>query len=201
MGKMKIYDISQEVFGCDIYPGDEAPARREALRMSRGDLYNLTSFSMCAHNGTHIDAPFHFLEDGDTVEQLPLERLVGECYVSAQNEDIDGGKARQILADAKGIDRILIKGTGIVTLSAAQAFAEAGIGLIGVEGLSVGPEDAPMAVHKALLGAKVVLLEGIRLDGVAEGVYFLNAAPICLAGSDGAPCRAILIELPLTKGE
>ncbi len=191
---MKIYDISQEVFGCAVYPGDEAPSKREEMRMSRGDLYNLTSFSMCAHNGTHIDAPFHFLEDGDTVEQIPLEKLVGNCYVSQQNEDIDAGKAHQILTCAKGINRILIKGTGTVTLSAARVFAEAAIDLIGVEGQSVGPEDAPMAVHNVLLGARVVLLEGIRLDGIGEGVYFLNAAPLSLAGSDGAPCRAILME-------
>ncbi len=190
---MKIYDISQEVFGCQVYPGDESPAMREALRMSRGDLYNLTSFSMCAHNGTHIDAPFHFLEDGATIDQLPLEKLVGTCYVSEQKEDLDAEKARQILADAQGIRRILIKGTGVVTLAAAQVFGAAGIDLIGVEGQSVGPVDAPMAVHQALLGAKVVLLEGIRLDAVSEGVYFLNAAPLSLAGSDGAPCRAILI--------
>ncbi len=162
--------------------------------MARGDLYNLTSFSMCAHNGTHIDAPFHFLENGDTVEQLPLGKLVGDCYVSEQNENIDTENARQILAGAKGIKRILIKGTGVVTLAAAQVFAEAAVDLIGVEGQSVGPENAPMAVHKVLLGARVVLLEGVRLGGVAEGVYFLNAAPISLAGSDGAPCRAILIE-------
>lgn len=191
---MKIYDISQEVFGCAVYPGDEAPSKREDLRISRGSLYNLTSFSMCAHNGTHIDAPFHFLEAGATVEQLPLEKTVGECYVSQQNEDIDGEKARQILTCAKGIRRILIKGAGIVTLAAARVFAQAGIHLIGVEGLSVGPVEAPMAVHKLLLGAGVVLLEGIRLGCVAEGVYFLNAAPISLAGCDGAPCRAILIE-------
>ncbi len=191
---MKIYDISQEVFGCAVYPGDEAPSRREDLRISRGDLYNLTSFSMCAHNGTHIDAPFHFLEDGDTVEQIPLEKLVGNCYVSEQNADIDTEKARQILIDANDIKRILIKGAGVVTLAAAQVFAEADIDLIGVESQSVGPEDAPMAVHKVLLGAKVVLLEGIRLGCVEEGMYFLNAAPISLAGSDGAPCRAILIE-------
>ncbi len=191
---MKIYDISQEVFGCEVYPGDDIPFKRENLRISRGELYNLTSFSMCAHNGTHIDAPFHFLEDGDTVEQIPLEKLVGDCYVSQQNEDIDAEKAHQILTRAKGIGRVLIKGTGIVTLSAAQVFAEAGVDLIGVEGLSVGPVDAPMAVHKVLLSAKVVLLEGIRLGCVMEGVYFLNAAPISLAGSDGAPCRAILIE-------
>ena len=61
---MKIYDISQEVFNCRVYPGDPAPERRRLSSMEDGSLYNLTAFSMCAHNGTHIDAPFHFLKDG-----------------------------------------------------------------------------------------------------------------------------------------
>ncbi len=191
---MKIYDISQEVFGCRVYPGDTAPCKSADMRMSRGDLYNLTSFSMCAHNGTHIDAPFHFLESGDTVERIPLEKLIGQCYVTAQNADIDAMKAREILSAAEGIRKILIKGEGVVTLEAAQVFAAAGLDLIGVESQTVGPESGPMAVHKVLLSAKVVLLEGIRLHEIAESVYFLNAAPLNLSGSDGAPCRAILIE-------
>ncbi len=191
---MKIYDISQEVFGCAVYPGDKAPCKHEDMRMSRGELYNLTSFSMCAHNGTHIDAPFHFIEDGDTVEQIPLYKLVGECFVSEQNTDIDGIKATDILLRAKDIRRILIKGSGAVTLEAARAFADAGVELLGVESQTVGPESAPMAVHKVLLAAKTVLLEGVRLTDVAEGVYFINAAPISLGGADGAPCRAILLE-------
>ena len=82
----------------------------------------------------------------------------------------------------------------MVTLEAAEVFAKAGICLIGGESQSVGPEDAPMAVHKVLLAAEVVLLEGIRLQEVPEGVYFLNAAPISLAGADGAPCRAVLVD-------
>ncbi len=191
---MKIYDISQAVFGCKVYPGDAAPAMQADMRMDRGDLYNLTSFSMCAHNGTHIDAPFHFFAEGDTVEKIPLHKFLGACYVTAQDGDMDAAKAREILSAAGGFPKILIKGKGVVTLEAAEVFAEAGLDLIGVEGLSVGPEDAPMAVHKVLLGAQVVLLEGIRLKEVSEGVYFLNAVPLNLSGADGAPCRAILLE-------
>ena len=71
---------------------------------------------------------------------------------------------------------------------------DANILLIGNESQTVGPENAPMEVHLILLGAGVVLLEGIRLAKVPEGVYLLNAAPLNLAGADGAPCRAILIE-------
>mgnify|MGYP002518949743 CR=1 FL=1 len=79
----------------------------------------------------------------------------------------------------------------------ARVFAENGVDLIGNESQTVGPEDAPMEVHKILLGADVVLLEGIRLAEVPEGVYLLSAAPLALAGADGAPCRAILAEWPL----
>ncbi len=89
----------------------------------------------------------------------------------------------------------MIKGPAEVSLEAAQAFAAAGILLLGNESQTVGPEDAPMAVHQLLLGADVALLEGIRLAEITEGTYFLNAVPLNLSGADGAPCRAILIEL------
>ncbi|MBR5126924.1 MAG: cyclase family protein, partial [Roseburia sp.] len=193
------YDISQEVFSCEVYPGDMAPQKLEDMRMERGDLYNLTSFQMCAHNGTHVDAPFHFFEDGKTVEMLALEKMIGPSFVVEHDGLVTAEDAREIIAEVEKADkeaakRILIKGDAVVTLEAAEVFAEAGIWLIGGESQSVGPEDAPMAVHKVLLAAEVVLLEGIRLQEVPEGVYFLNAAPISLAGADGAPCRAVLVD-------
>ena len=72
--EMKIYDISQEVFGCQVYPGDPTPKKRVISSMEKGDLYNLTAFSMCAHNGTHIDAPFHFIKYGKTVDCNGVQR-------------------------------------------------------------------------------------------------------------------------------
>ena len=78
---MKIYDLSQEVFSCEVYPGDPKPERRVLNSIEKGDLYNLTEFSMCAHNGTHIDAPFHFIKDGKTVDEVCLESFVGMSYV------------------------------------------------------------------------------------------------------------------------
>ena len=199
---MKLYDISQEVFGCAVYPGDPAPKKESLSRMETGDLYNLTAFSMCAHNGTHVDAPYHFIEDGKTVEQIPLEKTVGLCFVADWKGILDGEGARQILRRAtltvrESARRILLKGDAIVSADAARVFAEGGVDLIGNESQTVGPEDAPMEVHRILLGADVVLLEGIRLKDVPEGVYFLSAAPLALAGADGAPCRAILVEWPL----
>ncbi len=195
---MKIYDISQAVFGCEVYQGDKPPTKREDKSIANGDLYNLTYFEMCAHNGTHIDAPLHFLDGGDTVEQIPLEKTVGNCYVVEQNEDITASIAKNILARAReyGGDfqrRILIKGKGVMLEDGARIFAQSGVFLVGVESQSVGSEQSPIPVHKILLGEKAVLLEGIRLGDIAQGCYFLVAAPLNLNECEGAPCRAILI--------
>lgn len=195
---MKIYDISQEVFGCQVYPGDPTPKKMVISSMEKGDLYNLTAFSMCAHNGTHIDAPFHFIKDGKTVDSVSLDTFIGMAYVAEYNGIVSADDATEILEKAKkqnseAAKRILIKGDAEVSAEAAKVFAESNILLLGNESLTVGPENAPMEVHLILLGAGTVLLEGIRLAEVSEGVYFLNAAPLNLSGADGSPCRAILI--------
>ena len=196
---MKIYDISQEVFSCCVYPGDPTPEKKLLSSMEKGELYNLTAFHMCAHNGTHIDAPFHFLKDGKTVDQLRLEAVVGMACVVQHQGVVSGEDAVRILKKAKessaeGAKRILIRGEAEISAEAAAVFAGERILLLGNESQSVGSEDAPMEVHRILLSAGVVLLEGVRLAEVAEGVYFLNAAPLNLSGADGAPCRAILID-------
>ena len=197
---MKIYDISQEVFSCVVFPGDPAPRKETLCSMDQGALYNLTAFSMCAHNGTHVDAPRHFLNDGKTVDQLSLSRVVGYAYVTEHNGVVSAEDAERILAAAEArkgdaAKRILLKGAAEVSLEAAKVFAQAGILLIGNESQTVGPETAPMAVHHVRLGAETVLLEGVRLGAVPEGVYLLSAAPLSLAGAEGAPCRAILIDM------
>ena len=191
---MKIYDISQEIFSCRVYPGDPKPERTTLCATDAGDLYNLTAFSMCAHNGTHIDAPFHFLPGGKTVEQMDLSTFVGDCYVARHHGDVTASDATAILQKAAGAKRILIAGAATVTADAADVFANSGICLLGNESQTVGPENAPMQVHKILLSKDVALLEGVILTDVAEGHYFLSAAPLSLAGADGAPCRAYLIE-------
>lgn len=191
-----IIDITQEVFSCKVFPGDPAPAIQRVLSTEQGDICNLTAFSMCAHNGTHVDAPFHFLPDGNTIEKISLEAFVGDCFVARFEGDLTANDAANILkkANAAGAsERILIAGKATVTAEAAQVFAQAKIKLLGNESQTVGPEDAPMEVHKILLGTDVVLLEGIVLADVDEGKYFLSAAPLNLGGCDGAPCRAFLI--------
>ena len=197
---MKIYDISQEVFSCVVFPGDPEPQREIMNDMNKGDLYNLTAIHMCAHNGTHVDAPYHFINDGKTIDKVALENFVGPCYVAEHEGVVTAEDVQEILqkatdTNADAAKRILIKGNAEVSLESAEVFAKEKIFLVGNESQTVGPENAPMAVHKVLLGADVVLLEGIRLSEVPEGVYLLNAAPLNLAGADGAPCRAILMEM------
>ncbi len=203
---MEIFDISQEVFGCVVFPGDPAPERKVLMKISDGAVCNLTAFSMCAHNGTHVDAPYHFYADGKTLDNVALERFVGYAYVAAHEGDITAedakeilNKARKAISESAGAHpdadkRILIKGKAVLTEEGAKVFAENDILLYGNESQPVGPEDAPKAVHLIMLGAEIVLLEGIRLSHVEDGIYLLNAAPINLGGSDGAPCRAILIK-------
>ena len=191
-----IYDISQEVFSCQVYPGDPAPARQKLQSIERGDVCNLTAFSMCAHNGTHLDAPYHFLRDGKTIDQMDLSVFVGPAWVTHRTGDISAPQAREILAAASlagAGERLLIGGPAVISGEAARVFAGGGVLLVGNESQSVGPESAPAEVHRILLRAGTALLEGIRLGRVPEGRYLLCAAPLNLGGSDGAPCRAVLI--------
>ena len=154
---------------------------------------------MCVHNGTHVDAPLHFIQNGKGIDKIEIEKFIGPSYVESHTGDVTAQDAMDILKRAQQLQenaqkKILIKGKAVITLEAAQVFADAGIDLVGNESQTVGPEDAPMAVHLVLLGAGLVLLEGIRLADVPDGVYILNCAPLNLTETDGAPCRAILID-------
>ena len=202
---MKVYDISQEVFSCAVFEGDPQPEKTVVMKISEGDICNLSEFKMCAHNGTHVDAPFHFCNDGKKIDEVSLERFVGYCYVAIHDGDLTADDAKRILEKAKKAEiddegaghdaskRILVKGDVTVTEEAAGVFASAGIFLYGNESQTVGPLESPKQVHLTMLGAEIVLLEGIRLSAVEEGIYLLNAAPLNLGGADGAPCRAILM--------
>lgn len=191
-----VFDISQEVFSCRVFPGDPAPEQRRIMETANGDICNLTAISMCAHNGTHIDAPYHFLENGKTVDRISLSVFVGDCFVAKCTGNLTAESAAEILRAAEkagAAERILIAGKAVVTAEAARVFAAAGVLLLGNESQTFGPEDAPAEVHHILLSAGIVLLEGIVLNGIPAGKYFLSAAPLNLGGCDGAPCRAYLI--------
>ena len=191
---MKIYDITQELFSCAVFPGDPKPEKRILATIGDGSPYNLISFSMCAHNGTHVDAPAHFIADGKTVDQLDLSVFVGDCYVARHEGDVTAAHAEAILRRADNAERILVAGKATLTEAAAEVFAAGQIKLYGNESQTVGPENAPMQVHKILLGKGIAPLEGVVLKNVPQGRYFLSAAPLNLGGAEGAPCRAYLVD-------
>ena len=197
---MNVYDISQELLSCKVYPGDPVPSVTGLCSIGNGDLYNLSSLTLCVHNGTHIDAPAHFIKDGKTVEQLSLNAMVGECCVFEHQGVMTVQQAQNFVDRARSLSkesavRILFKGDSVISADAAQVFAKSGILLLGVESQSVGPIDAPMKVHMILLEKEVVLLESLCLDAVSkEGKYLLSAAPLNIAGIEGSPCRAVLID-------
>lgn len=190
---MKIYDITQELFTSEVYPGDVPPTYIRKLDIKKGAPCNVTILNMCAHNGTHVDAPYHFHDDGKAIDELDLSKCIGNCSVVEFKEQPDVSQMKKVLD--KSEKRLLIKGEVVVTIELARLMNEYNLELIGIEGQSVGPAEAPREVHLELLGKEVVVLEGVRLTEVPEGNYLLSAAPIKLGGSDGAPCRAVLIEL------
>ena len=135
---------------------------------------------------------------GKAVDSIDLDAFIGLAYVAQHHGIVSADDAAAILENAKkqnpeAVKRILIKGDAEVSSEAAKAFAASNMRLLGNEPQTVGPPNAPMEVHRVLLGAGIILLEGIRLKEVSEGVYFLNAAPLNLSGADGSPCRAVLI--------
>lgn len=193
---MKVYDIAQEVLSCRVYPGDPIPKAEQLVAIGKnGAIYNMTSLSMCNHNGTHVDAPAHFIENGTTIDQMPVDTFVGPCIVVRHEGDVTADDAQRMLRLAGDAERLLIAGPAVVTAEAAEVFAASSLRLIGNESQSVGPVNAPAAVHRLLLGRGMALLEGVVLDGIPEGRYILSAAPLNLAGCEGAACRAVLIDL------
>lgn len=183
---MQIYDITQELFSSVVFPGDPVPSYERVRSMDEGSICNLTTVSMCAHNGTHMDAPFHFIKDGITIEQLELDRVVGPCTVVEAAGEVTPEEVDRWMASSE--KRLLIKGSDIkLTAEAAAAMNRNGIRLIGIEPQSVG------MAHVELLSHEVAVLEGLVLRDIEPGDYFLSAAPIKFGGADGAPVRALLI--------
>jgi arylformamidase len=208
---MHIYDISLTIStGLPTWPGDPGFVLERVEKMEEGNHCNLSRLDMGAHVGTHVDAPYHFLLKGKTVEALSLNDLTGRVYV-VYLPDVD-------LITAAALDRaeipprtrrILFKTrnseywarqepafqTEFVAISpdGAEYLVKRGLKLVGVDYLSVAPYKQSVVTHKILLEAGVIIVEGLNLSQVPPGRYTLYCLPLKLAGSDGAPARAILI--------
>ena len=210
---MTIYDISLTISpNLPIWPGDPALELEQIESMDKGAHNNVTRISAAVHLGTHVDAPYHFLNDGRTVEQLPLEVLTGPCYVTQLPDGIEAITSEvldrtEINAEMKRVlfgtrnSHLWAKGESkfqtdfvAITEDGAEWLVERGVQLVGVDYLSVAPYGDSVPTHTVLLKAGVVLVEGLNLSNVMRGFYHLYCLPLKIAGSDGAPARAILIQ-------
>ncbi|HIM80177.1 MAG TPA: cyclase family protein [Dehalococcoidia bacterium] len=207
---MSFHDISLKLSGETVRWVTAAPFElEERRRMSKGDPNNSSALNMSVHSGTHIDAPFHFVADGNTIDQLPVERFIGPALVYAVEAERYITKEHVAGIRLDGATRVLFKTRNSALLhkqeydpdfvafsvEAAQSLVELGVELVGLDYLSVAQADEQVPVHRAFLDHGVVLLEGIDLSEVAPGRYELMCLPIPLGDSDGAPCRAVLRDL------
>jgi arylformamidase len=210
---VKIFDISLTIFpDLPVWP-DDPPVELELIEsMDAGADANVSRLSAGVHTGTHVDAPHHFLNDGRTIEQLPLDVLTGPCYVTQLPDGVEAITATALdgMSLPANTTRILF-GTSnsrfwsrgekefqedfvAVAEDGARWLVDRGIRLVGVDYLSVAPFGDSVPTHTVLLRAGVVVVEGLDLSAVPRGFYDLYCLPLKLLGSDGAPARAILIQ-------
>ena len=205
---MALIDISVPIqAGMVVCEGDPPVQVQSHLAMARGDYADVSRLVLGSHTGTHVDAPAHFIPGGATVDQLPLGALVGPAAVvevaaagiitRGDLEGLGSPPAARLLLKTRNSSRGSPGhfATADVALddSAAEWAVEQGLRLIGIDGLSIEGWQAPgYPVHRRLLGAGVVILEGLDLSGVRPGTYELLCLPLRLEGLDGAPCRALL---------
>lgn len=191
---MKIIDISNDLLTAEVFEGDPVPELTRVKEISPESYYNLSTVSACLHNGTHVDAPLHFLPDGDSVESYDLEKFIGPCRVIEVSEGVITGR---LVEDCfpRECKRILIKSRGKAYLheTAAEVLSYLGYELVGTDGTTIESPESNGATHRALLNRNVAILEGLNLEEVKNGEYFLIAPPIKIVGAEAAFSRALLV--------
>ena len=206
---MKIYDVTRPVSpDMPVWPGDPPVSLKRVKRIEDGEKDNLSHLACSVHIGTHVDAPLHFIAGGDDILSLSLDVLTGPATVIALPEaDAITASDLERLNLLRHVKRLLFKTRNgtlptaefskdfvALTLDAAQWVVKHGVALVGVDYLSVEPYGGDGSVHRALLGAGVIVVEGLDLRDVPPGDYALYCLPLKLDGSEGAPARVILVE-------
>jgi arylformamidase len=212
-----LYDVTRVVAPeMSVWPGDQPPLQTWIERMSEGQACNLSAWTLGSHTGTHVDAPSHFVDGGDDVEQMDLADLVGTTEVlcvRAHSGQITAQSLRSAWPPG-GARRVLLKtpnsdhdpgepfDRNFISLdaSAADFLIQRGVAAIGIDYLSVeqfveGDEANAYfhIVHHKLLGAGIAIIEGLDLSRIQPGTYFMCCLPLRLRGSEAAPARVILL--------
>jgi arylformamidase len=209
---MHTYDLTLTISpDIPVWPGDPSVDLKRVSKIEEGANANVSHIKMGVHTGTHVDAPFHFLENGKTVEEMPLSTLMGRAYVVHLKDSVDLITA-EILENADippRTRRVLLRTSNsafwakghlpfqenfvAIDEGAAEYLVKRGVKLVGVDYLSVAPFKNSAPTHKILLESGLVVVEGLDLSKVSQGRYNFYCLPLKLAGSDGAPARAILV--------
>jgi len=211
MNKRIIYDISLPISeSMVVWKGDPPVRITHSSHLSKGDHCTLSRLDLGAHTGTHVDAPAHFIPGGAGVESLDLNLLTGPALV------VDARKAKSLseetlksLAIPAGTERVLFHTVNSgrwargekkfaedyvgVTESGARWLVSRGVRLVGIDYLSVADFHETAPTHRILLGANVILVEGLNLTAIEPGIYTFICLPLKIAGGDGAPARAVLV--------
>ncbi len=206
----KYHDITLEISrDTVVYPGDPLVEIAQVMSIPNGDPLNLTSISMGAHTGTHVDAPRHFCENGMGIHELPLDCLIGSAkvfHVKGDAVDYENLKAFDIvkgdiiLIRTRNSDMIADAGEfytdyAYITPAAASYLAGVGIKTLGFDYLSVERYGSTsFETHHALLDRGIVIIEGLVLKDIKPGKYEIMALPMKLKGGDGSPARVVLVE-------
>ncbi|MDQ3010837.1 MAG: cyclase family protein [Acidobacteriota bacterium] len=212
---MNLYDVTVPIStALPVYPGDPKIELERVISLDRGDIANVTKLCCSTHIGTHVDPPSHFIAGAATLDQLPLDVLIGIARV------VDVGEANAIDAavlaacDLAGATRLLFKTRNsdfwppieeakefredfvYIAPEAARVLVEHGVRLVGIDYLSVEKFNfIEPATHRTLLGAGVIIVEGLALRDVPPGDYELICLPLKIKDGDGAPARVVLREL------
>ncbi|CAA9324857.1 MAG: hypothetical protein AVDCRST_MAG40-1638 [uncultured Gemmatimonadaceae bacterium] len=206
----RIFDISLPIAsGGLVYPGNPPIEITAQQAIAAGAGANVSALSLGSHTATHVDAAKHFFDDGETVDELPLERMIGRAVVIEVGAGVNAVTAEELrAAPIAGHTRVLIKTRNssyntetefrrdytYLAPDGAEYLVERGVELVGVDYLSVEQfRSGHHRTHRTLLARRVVIVEGLALAAVPPGEYQLICLPLRLAGLDGAPARAVLV--------
>jgi arylformamidase len=206
----RIYDISVPIrSGGLVYPGNPEIDIALQQAVAKGAGANVSTIRFGSHTGTHADAARHFFDDGQTVDKIPLERLIGPALLLSFPDDVRAVGAAELRAhDIKGQTRILLRTRDSAFLSqkefvkdytylapdGAQYLVDQGVELVGIDYLSIEQfHSGHHLTHRTLLERSVVIVEGLDLSVPPPGEYQFICLPLRIEGCDGAPARAVLI--------